>query len=83
MVIIEKNILKDVITDTKTKRKIYLIPYETLGSKNKVLFGIRPEYIRLSINNNYVIYDAILGLYDGKLSKTDSYKGLVRNWNIR
>ena len=83
MVIIEKNILKDVIIDTKTKRKIYLIPYETLGSKNKVLFGIRPEYIRLSINNNYVIYDAILGLYDGKLSKNDSYKGLVRNRNIR
>ena len=79
VIIIEKSILKEIIYNTKIKRKIYLIPYETLGSKNKVLFGIKPEYIRLSTNNNYVIKDAILGLYDGNLSKNNSYKGLVRN----
>lgn len=83
VVIVEKSILRDILESTNIKRKIYLIPYETLGSKNKVLFGIKPEYIRLSTNNNYVIKDVILGLYDGKLSKCNSYKGLVRHWNIR
>jgi len=57
--------------------KIYVIPYKTLGNEEKVLFGIKPEYIRLREENNYYSDDVIIGLYDGKISQNDSYFGLI------
>ena len=83
VIIIEKKKIEHILQNTKNERKIFLIPYKTLGTENKVLFGIKPEYIRLSRDNNYTINEVIIGLYDGNISENNSYNGLARNWYIR
>lgn len=77
VVIIEKRKLNYILEDLKDSIKIYVIPYKTLGNEEKVLFGIKPEYIRLREENNYYSDDVIIGLYDGKISQNDSYFGLI------
>ena len=79
VIIVEKKKVEHIIKNTKKERKIYLIPYKTLGSENKVLFGIKPEYIRLKRDNIYTMKEVIIGLYDGNISESNSYSGLVRN----
>ena len=66
-----------LLENLKDNIKIYVIPYKTLGNEEKVLFGIKPEYIRLREENNYYSDDVIIGLYDGKISQNDSYFGLI------
>lgn len=78
VVIIEKDIILSKLSKTENERKIYLIPYKTLGSENKVLFGIKPEYIKLSRESCYTFNEVIIGLYDGNISNNNSYSGLVR-----
>ncbi len=75
VVIVEKEILKKALYNIEEK-KIYLIPYKTLIAENKVLFGIKPEYIKLDAND-YVFKDVIIGLYDGKISQNNNYFGLA------
>lgn len=77
VVIIEKRKLNHILEDLKDSIKIYVIPYKTLGNEEKVLFGIKPEFIRLEEKNNYYSDDVIIGLYDGKISQNDSYFGLI------
>lgn len=77
VVIIEKRKLNYILENLKDNIKIYVIPYKTLGNEEKVLFGIKPEYIRLREENNYYSDDVIIGLYDGKISQNDSYFGLI------
>ena len=75
VVVIEKNIILKALD--KKERKIYLIPYKTLGSEEKVLFGIKPEYIKVSRETEYTFKEVIIGLYDGNISNNNSYSGLV------
>lgn len=78
VVIVEKDKLKKALYNIEKDKKIYLIPYKTLGNKTKVLFGIKPEYIKLETNNDYVFKkDVVIGLYDEKISQNDTYFGLA------
>lgn len=83
VIIIQKNILGKELLKISKDKKIYLIPYKTLGKENKVLFGIKPEYIKINAISAYTLNNVIIGLYDGKIDENNLYFGLMRNRNIR
>ncbi len=57
--------------------KVMLIPFSSLGNENGLLIGFRPDYIKIYREEEYVIKDVLIGIYDGKLSKTNLYTSLI------
>ena len=86
--IIDKEILNDAITmadgnlignvDEKIyKYKFKIIPFSSLGNENGVLVGFKPSYIKIYGDEEYIKKEVIIGIYDGKLSKTNLYTSLT------
>ncbi|MGN1299085.1 MAG: sigma-E processing peptidase SpoIIGA [Candidatus Scatovivens sp.] len=59
------------------KYKFKLIPFSSLGNENGMLVGFRPEYIIIYGEEENTRKDVIIGIYDGKLTKTNKYTSLV------
>ena len=59
--------------------KFKVIPFSSLGNSNGILLGFKPDYIRVIDENETIRNDTIIGIYNGKLSKTNLYSSLVRN----
>lgn len=59
------------------KLKFKVIPFSALGNENGVLIGFKPDYIKIYSEEEIVKKDVIVGIYDGKLSKTNLYTSLV------
>lgn len=59
--------------------KFKIIPFSSLGNSNGILLGFKPDYIRVIDENETIRNDTIIGIYNGKLSKTNLYSSLVRN----
>jgi stage II sporulation protein GA (sporulation sigma-E factor processing peptidase) len=51
-----------------------VIPFTSLGNKNGLLLGFKPDYIKIYGD---IKKDVIVGIYDGKLSKMNLYTSLV------
>ena len=86
--IIDKEILDDAITmadgnllgnvDEKIyKFKFKIIPFSSLGNENGVLVGFKPNYIKIYNDEECIKKEVIIGIYDGKLSKTNLYTSLT------
>ncbi|MBR3132615.1 MAG: sigma-E processing peptidase SpoIIGA [Clostridia bacterium] len=85
VVIVEKMSLKtsfgvdflDISKFGKEKR-FYVIPYSSLGNDSGALVGISCDYIKVFKNDGEVVdCDSVVGIYDGKLSSSDLYCGLI------
>ena len=59
------------------KLKFKVIPFSALGNENGVLIGFKPDYIKIYSEEEIVKKDVIVGIYDGKLSKTNLYTSLI------
>ncbi len=60
------------------KYKFKVIPFASLGNENGVLIGFKPDYIKLySSEEEMVKNNVFIGIYDGKLSKTNIYSSLI------
>ncbi len=57
--------------------KFKIIPFSSLGNQNGILLGFKPDYIRVIDENAIVRNDTVIGIYDGKLSKSNLYSSLV------
>lgn len=58
--------------------KFKVIPFESLGNEKGVLLGFKPDYIKIySSENELVKNNVFIGIYDGKLSKSNLYTSLV------
>lgn len=57
--------------------KFMLIPFSSLGNDNGLLIGFKPDYIKIYGEEEYVRKNVLIGIYDGKLSKTNSYSSLI------
>lgn len=58
--------------------KIRVIPFKSLGKENGLLLGIKVDEIEVEYQDiNRKIKDIIIGIYNGKLSRTGRYEGLV------
>lgn len=86
--IVEKEVLENIqniltgkwLGETSTKIYSYgfkLIPFMSLGNENGLLIGFKPDYIKIYDEEENIRTDIIVGIYDGKLSKTNLYTSLI------
>lgn len=74
-----ENIVSGKWIDTNSiySYKFKIIPFSSLGNQNGILLGFKPDYVRVIDENAIVRNDTIIGIYNGKLSKTNLYSSLV------
>ena len=70
------NLLEDNFK-ISNKYKFKLIPFSSLGKENGMLIGFRPDYIKIYGEEENIRTDVIIGIYEGKLTKTNKYTSLV------
>lgn len=63
----------------KLKLRCKIIPFSSVGKNNGIIIGFKPDYIKLYDleDNEKVIKNVIIGIYDNKLSKNNNYSGLI------
>ena len=59
------------------KYKFKLIPYSSLGNENGMLVGFKADCIEIFGEEENKRNDVVVGIYDGKLTKTNKYTSLV------
>lgn len=64
-------------SDRVYEYKFKIIPFSSLGNSNGILLGFKPDYIRLIDENETVKNNIVIGIYNGKLSKTNLYTSLI------
>lgn len=57
--------------------KLKLIPFSSLGNDNGLLIGFKPDYVKIYSEEEIVRNDILIGIYDGKLTKNNSYTSLI------
>ena len=58
--------------------KFRIIPFSSLGNENAILLGFKADKVKISKDENEYIYtNAVIGIYDKKLSKYNEYSALV------
>ena len=71
-------ILGRIIESLKDKMKIRIIPFKSIGSKEKFLIGFKPDYIKVYDTDRETTYhDVIVGIFNDKLSSDEQYNGLL------
>ncbi len=60
-----------------TKNKIKLIPFSSLGNENGMLIGFKPDYIKIYSDETRIARNVIIGIYNGKLTKSNLYTSLI------
>ena len=64
--------------DKKYISKIRLIPFSSLGMPNGMLVGIKADEVKVYFDDEeYIRNDMIIGIYNKKLSKNNSYNALI------
>ncbi len=62
----------------KYESKFRVLPFSSLGKQNGMLLGFKVDKIEAEINDEEIIReDAIVGIYDKKLSSRNQYEGLI------
>lgn len=54
-----------------------LIPFMSLGNDNGLLIGFKPDYIKIYDEEENIRNDILIGIYNGKLSKSNLYTSLI------
>lgn len=57
--------------------KLKLIPFSSLGNENGLLIGFKPDYIKIYSEEEFMTNNVLIGVYDGKLSKSNLYTSLI------
>ena len=58
--------------------KIRVIPFSSLGKENGLLIGVKIDFMTIEIEGeNIYVKDVIVGVYEGKLSRSGKYKALI------
>ncbi|MCI9016026.1 MAG: sigma-E processing peptidase SpoIIGA [Clostridia bacterium] len=71
---------EDVILDIGEEymSKFRIIPFTSLGKQNGLLLGIKADSVLIkTLENEKVIKNVIIGIYDKYLTKTGDYTGLI------
>ena len=60
------------------KKRCRFIPFSSIGKKNGMIIGIKPDYIKIYDEEDIIIRkDSIVGISNQKLSKNNFYSGLI------
>lgn len=74
--IIYNNSLEEV--DEEIKIRCSIIPFSSIGKKNGIIIGFRPDYIKIYTEDGEQIRKkVIIGIYNNKLAKNELYSGLI------
>lgn len=57
--------------------KLKVIPFSSLGNENGLLIGFKPDYIKILDEEECVRDDVMIGIYNGKLCKSNLYTSLI------
>jgi len=58
--------------------KIRIIPFTSLGKENGILLGLKADNVLVEMEeNNNIIQNVIIGIYNGHLSKNGKYQALI------
>lgn len=73
--IAEYKIIKPIIEGVKAaKENIYVIPYNSVGKEDGVLYGFKIDEMVILINDEpKFVYKPILGIYNGKISEKNKF----------
>ena len=76
---IKEDILKGKWLDSAEihNYKFKLIPFSSLGNENGLIIGFKPEYIKIYDEGEKIRKEVIIGIYPGKLTKTNLYTSLI------
>ncbi len=93
VIIVEKNALKPVLEDDILENineilkgnfvqndfntLFNIIPYNSLGNESGMLIGIRSDFVKIFWEEEVVIENAMIGIYEKNLSQYNNYSGLV------
>ncbi|MCQ4923857.1 sigma-E processing peptidase SpoIIGA [Tissierella carlieri] len=71
-------VLEKIMEALKEEIIIRIIPFKSVGSKNGILIGFKPDYITIS-NGDFIAThdDLLIGIFNGKLSADNQYNGLL------
>lgn len=84
--IIEEDVLENIKNIIKGKwieknnlnsLKIKIIPFSSLGNDNGLLIGFKPDYVKIYSDESIIRNDVLIGIYDGKLSRSNMYSSLI------
>ena len=84
--IIEEDVLENIKNIIKGKwieknnlnsLKIKIIPFSSLGNDNGLLIGFKPVYVKINGDESIIRNDVLIGIYDGKLSRSNMYSSLI------
>lgn len=76
-----KNIVKGKFISSNNKEdysyKFNIIPFSSLGNENGILVGFKPDYVKIYEEEEKIVKNVFIGIYDGKLTKTNLYTSLI------
>ncbi len=73
------DIVANTISDSGFLGRVRMIPFVSLGKKNGILLGFRPDKVEITSNSKEVIVlkDVVVGIYNYKLTGNNAYQGLL------
>ena len=79
------NILSNALTNSfdglsdELKLRCRIIPFSSVGKTNGMIIGFKPDYIKIFTeeDNENIINNVIVGIYNKQLSKSGRYQGLI------
>ncbi len=71
-------LLTKTAADGSFAARVRIIPFASIGKQNGILFGFRPDKVEIIKDNNIItINNAIIGVYNFRLSKDGAFQGLL------
>ena len=75
-IVMSDNAFKYIEDDLK--RRFSIIPFSSIGKKNGIIIGFRPDYIKIYTEDGEEIRTkVIVGIYNENISKNGLYSGLI------
>lgn len=79
------NVIKNGLTNSfnglseDMKLRCRIIPFSSVGKSNGMIIGFKPDYMKIFIeeDDERVIKNVIIGIYNKQLSKDGKYQGLI------
>lgn len=71
-------LISNIVSGTEWISRFRLVPFSSLGKENGMLVGFKPDEVLIKmIEGNKEIRNIIVGVYNKKLSKDESYNALL------
>jgi stage II sporulation protein GA (sporulation sigma-E factor processing peptidase) len=71
-------LISSIMSNSKWISRFRLIPFSSLGKQNGMLLGFKPDQVFINdLDNKKEIKNIIIGVYNNKLSKDESYSALL------